>query len=399
MKSDSHLPVAKPVALRRMRVKRLLGVDIDDQTIADILTRLDMQLEATDEGWMVTASSARFDIAIESDLIEEIGRIYGYANIPASLSSAPVSVTLRPEAEFNLAAAKQLLVHRGYQEAITYSFIAPEIAEVLTPDAEPIKLANPISADMSDMRASIWPGLIQTLKHNLARQQTRVRVFESGLAFARVAGAITQVPKLAGLIFGEAAVEQWGLQTRKVDFFDIKSDLESVLHQVADAAEFRFEAAQFPALHPGQTARILRKGEPIGWVGLLHPAAQKALDVPKGVFLFEIELGPLRLGGIPKFEALSKFPAIRRDFALLVDRDLPYQAVLDCVRETAPAVVKDIQLFDVYTGDNVDFSLKSLALSLILQESSHTLTESEVEEASSVVLAALAERLSAKLRD
>ncbi len=322
MKSDGHLPVAKPVALRRERVKRLLGVDIDDQMIADILTRLDMQLEATDEGWMVTASSARFDIAIESDLIEEIGRIYGYANIPASLSSAPVSVTLRPEAEFNLAAAKQLLVHRGYQEAITYSFIAPEIAEVLTPDAEPIKLANPISADMSDMRASIWPGLIQTLKHNLARQQTRVRVFESGLAFARVEGRISQLPKLAGLIFGEAAVEQWGLQTRKVDFFDIKSDVESVLHQVADAAEFRFEAAQFPALHPGQTARILRKGEPIGWVGLLHPAAQKALDVPKGVFLFEIELGPLRLGGIPKFEPLSKFPAIRRDFALLVDRDL-----------------------------------------------------------------------------
>jgi phenylalanyl-tRNA synthetase beta chain len=399
MKSDSHLPVAKPVALRRSRVKRLLGVDIDDQTIADILVRLDMQLATNDEGWMVTAPSARFDIAIESDLIEEIGRIYGYANIPASLSSAPVSVVLRPEAEFNLAAAKQLLVHRGYQEAITYSFIAPEIAEVLTPDAEPIKLANPISADMSDMRASIWPGLIQTLKHNLARQQARVRVFESGLAFARVGGAITQVPKLAGLIFGEAAVEQWGLQTRAVDFFDIKSDLESVLHQVADAAEFRFEAAEYPALHPGQTARILRKGEPIGWVGLLHPAAQKALDVPKGVFLFEIELGPLRLGGIPKFEALSKFPAIRRDFALLVDRDLPYQAVLDCVRDTAPAVVKDIQLFDVYTGDNIDSSRKSLALSLILQESSHTLTESEVEEASSVVLAALAERLSAKLRD
>jgi phenylalanyl-tRNA synthetase beta chain len=193
-KSDQHLPVASPIVLRRDRVRRLLGVDIDDATIVDILERLGMQIGSSDEGWTVLAPSARFDIAIESDLIEEIGRIYGYANIPASLSSAPVSVTVRPEAEFDLMVAKQLLVHRGYQEAITYSFIAPEIADILTPGIEPIKLANPISADMSDMRASIWPGLIQTLKHNVARQQTRVRVFESGLAFARVDGRITQVP-------------------------------------------------------------------------------------------------------------------------------------------------------------------------------------------------------------
>ena len=398
-KSDTHLPVSVAVTLRRERVKRMLGVDIDDASIIDFLERLGMQVRATDEGWLVTAPSARFDIAIESDLIEEIGRIYGYANIPASLSSAPVSVAVRPEAAFNLATTKQLLVHRGYQEAITYSFIAPEVAAVLTPQVEPIKLANPISADMSDMRASIWPGLIQTLKHNLARQQTRVRVFESGLAFARVDGMITQVPKLAGLVYGGAHVEQWGMQARTVDFYDVKADLESVLTQVADADGFRFEAAEYPALHPGQTARVLRSGQPIGWLGLLHPAAQKALDVPKGVFLFEIELNPLRLGRLPKFETLSKFPAIRRDFALVVDRALPYQAVLDCIREAAPAVVKDIQLFDVYTGENVDSSLKSLALSLILQESSHTLTDTEVEEASRVVLAALEQRLSAKLRD
>jgi len=398
-KSDAHLPAIEPVMLRRTRVRRLLGVDIDDATIVEILERLGMQLGDTDEGWSVTAPSARFDIAIEADLIEEIGRIYGYANIPASLSSAPVSVVVRPEAEFNLEAAKELLVHRGYYEAITYSFIAPELAAVLTPDAQPIKLANPISADMSDMRASIWPGLIQTLKHNLARQQSRVRVFEAGLTFARVDGELQQLPKLAGLIYGEAKAEQWGLPARKTDFYDLKADLESVLYQVAEPGEFRFESAEQAALHPGQSARVLRNGVPVGWIGLLHPAVQKALDVPAGVFLFEVELQPLQLGGIPKFEPLSKFPGIRRDFALVVDRDLPYQAVLDCVRDAAPAIVKDIQIFDVYTGDNIDSSRKSLALSLILQESSHTLTESEVEEASSTVLAALADRLAAKLRD
>ena len=397
--SDGHLPRREPILLRRARVRRLLGVAIEDAIIADILARLGMQVAATDDGWSVIAPSARFDIAIEADLIEEIGRVYGYANIPASLSSAPVSIALRPEAEFNLGRAKQLLTHRGYHEAITYSFISPELAALLTPEVAPIKLANPISADMSDMRASLWPGLLQALQYNLARQQTRVRVFESGLTFRRTDAEIEQHPKLAGLIYGEAAAEQWGLTNRQSDFFDIKADLESLLGQVADPAEFRFVAAEHPALHPGQGAQVLREDQRIGWVGLLHPAVQKALDLPRGVFLFEVDLLPLRLGGIPRFAPLSKFPAIRRDFALLVDRHLPYQAVLDCVLDAAPAFVTEIQLFDVYTGENIDSSLKSLALSLILQETSHTLTDTEIDTASAVVLTALTEGLSAKLRD
>lgn len=397
--SEDDLPTHEPIMLRRERIARVLGVDIDDETVGDVLERLGMQASTVSDGWAVKVPSNRFDIAIEVDLIEEIGRIYGYAKIPASLSSAPVSVSLRPEAAFDLAAAKALLVHRGYQEAITYSFVAPEIAKVLTPDAPPIRLANPISADMSDMRASIWPGLVQTLKHNLARQQARVRVFESGLTFVRTGDDIEQHPKLAGLICGDADAEQWGAAARPVDFFDLKADLESVLHQVARPAEFLFEAAEHAALHPGQAARVLRNGEAIGWIGLLHPAAQKALDLPKGVFVFEVDLVPLGLGSVPAFSPLSKFPAIRRDFALLVDRALPYQAVLDCIRDAAPELVKDVRLFDVYLGDNIDSSLKSLALSLILQDSSHTLTDADVERVSGEVLTALADRLGAKLRD
>jgi phenylalanyl-tRNA synthetase beta chain len=189
--------------------------------------------------------------AIEADLIEELGRIYGYANIPASLSSAPVSVSVRPEAEFSLAVARQLLVDRGYQEAITYSFIAPDAAQALWPCDGPIELANPISADMSVMRASLWPGLVQTLRHNLARQQPRVRVFESGLTFVRAGDEIEQHPKLAGLVYGDVVPEQWAQPVRRADFYDIKADVELLLRQVADPDEFRFEAAEHPALHPG----------------------------------------------------------------------------------------------------------------------------------------------------
>jgi phenylalanyl-tRNA synthetase beta chain len=397
--AEDALPQMKAVELRRDRVRRMLGIEVADDMIRDILERLGMQVSSTAEGWQVTAPSARFDIEIEADLVEEVGRIYGYANIPASLSSAPVSVSTRPEAAFSLDAAKKTLAGRGYFEAITYSFIAPGTAAVLTPGMEAITLANPISADMSQMRASIWPGLLQTLSHNLARQQSRVRIFESGLTFIRSDQGIDQHPKLAGLVYGDVVAEQWAAPARKTDFYDAKADVESLLGQVADAKEFRFEAAENPVLHPGQSARIQRGDKAIGWVGLLHPVAQKTLDLPGGVYLFELDLDALAVGSIPAFESLSKYPAIRRDLAIVVDRGIPYQAVLDVVRDAAPSVVKEVQLFDVYTGENIDSGLKSLALSLILQESSHTLTDEEVEQASAKVLDALAERLSAKLRD
>ncbi len=396
---EAQLPARPPVSLRRQRVSGMLGVEIDDTTIVDIMQRLGTGVETVDDGWLITPPSGRFDLNIEADLIEEIGRIYGYANIPASLSSAPVSISLRPEAEFVLDSAKQTLVERDYQEAITYSFISPEMADLLTPGAEHITLANPISTDMSVMRGSIWPGLLTTLQYNLARQQDRVRIFESGLTFVRTAGKLQQVSHLAAIICGTGAVEQWAESTRKVDFYDIKGDLEAVLGQVASLNEFTFEAAENPALHPGQTARVLRNGQAIGWVGLLHPALQAKLSLPGNVFLFDIDLAGLKEGEIPAFETMSKFPAIRRDFAIVVTENISWQAILDVAHTASSAIVKDIQLFDVYTGDNIDSGLKSLALSLILQESSHTLTDQEVEEASGLVLDALAVELSAKLRE
>jgi len=337
-------------------------------------------------------------MSIEVDLIEEIGRIYGYANIPASLSHAPVSIVLKPENHFNLDRAKQTLVDRDYQEAITYSFISPDMAGLITPKAERIELANPISADMSIMRASLVPGLLSTMQHNLARQQDRVRIFESGLTFERQDGELVQKDHLAGAICGPYAVAQWGQASRKVDFYDLKGDLEAVLTQVADLSEFSFVAAENDALHPGQSAQILRHGDPVGWIGMVHPEIQNKLDLP-ATYVFEILLEGVMEGEIPAFQALSKFPSIRRDLAIVLDRGVPFEKVLEVAREAAPGSVKDIQLFDVYTGENVDSSLKSLALSLILQETSHTLTDQEVDDASSRVLGALEQALSAKLRD
>lgn len=396
--SENNLPQATPIALRYERVGKVLGVQIERDTVVDILQRLGMQLSETDAGWNVTAPSARFDMAIEVDLIEEIGRIYGYANIPASLSHAPVSIVLKPENQFSLERARQTLVDRDYQETITYSFISPEMAALVTPQAERIELANPISADMSIMRASLLPGLLGTMQYNLARQQDRVRIFESGLTFERIEGELVQKDHLAGAICGPDAVAQWGQASRKVDFYDLKGDLEAVLSQVSDSGEFSFVAGENPALHPGQTARVMRNDQPVGWIGMLHPEVQVKLDLP-ATFVFEILLEGIMQGDIPAFQALSKFPSLRRDLAIVLDRDIPYARVLEVARKAAPAVVRDIQLFDVYTGENVDSGLKSLALSLILQESSHTLTDQEVDDASAAILDALAAGLSAKLRD
>lgn len=397
--AEQHLPEKSEIYLRRRQIPRILGVEIEDAMIEDILNRLGMQAVTVDGGWNVTAPSCRFDIDIEADLLEEIGRIYGYANIPENLSAAPVSIRVAPEAGFHLLRAKELLVGQDYQEAITYSFIAPELSHLLTPDAGQIRLANPISADMSVMRASLWPGLLSTLQYNLARQQDRVRLFESGQVFLDNQGDINQPEMLGGLIYGERLPQKWNNAPAKVDFYDLKGDVEMLLRRVDDLDSFEFQTVQDASLHPGQAAAVLRNGEEIGRLGMLHPGLQAELDIPGNVFLFQLRLKGLERGRIPAFAAVSKYPAIRRDLALLVDADLSWAEVQSCARKAAPEIVRDIRVFDVYTDDNIDSGVKSLALGLILQDYSHTLIDEETEQAVDTVLTALDTELSAKLRD
>ncbi len=397
--AEDQLPGIPEIHLRCHQVPRILGVEIDDATISDILQRLGMKVEAVEDGWRVQAPSWRFDIAIEADLVEEIARIYGYANIPENLSSAPVSVQGMPEAALHLDRIKDLLVDRDYQEVVTYSFISPELAEMLTPQAGQIRLANPISKDMSVMRASLWPGLLSTLQYNLARQQDRVRLFETGQIFLAEGEDIRQPEMFAGLLYGERLPEKWSNSPGKVDYYDLKGDVEAVLNRVDDPGSFEFLPVKDSALHPGQAAVIRRKGEEIGRLGMLHPALQSKMDIPGNVFLFQIQLQGLEEGRIPAYAPVSRYPAIRRDLAVLVDAELTWAEVEKVARNAAPKIVRDIRIFDVYTGTNIDSGLKSLALSLILQDYSHTLTDEETDRAVEAVLEALRTELSAKLRD
>ncbi|MET0085722.1 MAG: phenylalanine--tRNA ligase subunit beta [Sedimenticola sp.] len=397
--SESHIEQRPEILLRRERVAKVLGVKIDDETIVDILTRLEMSVESAESGWKVTAPSCRFDISIEEDLIEEVGRIYGYTEIPLKRTAAATVMEGEPEVAFNLHRAKEVLVDRDYQEAITYSFISPEMHDLLDPGHGTVELSNPISADMSIMRTSLWPGLLQTAVYNQSRQQGRVRVFESGLRFVQEGEQITQDPMLAALVTGPAVDEQWSGHGRQVDFYDLKADLEGILDLTGSPEAFSFAAAEHPSLHPGQSATVLREGEIVGWIGMLHPEIERKLGLAGNTYLFEIRLDDKLEGSLPAYEPLSKFPSIRRDIAVVVDQDVEFNSVEACVRRAAPKTLKDILIFDVYTGEKVDSGRKSLALGLILQETSHTLTDDEVDGVMELVLKALSDELNAQLRD
>lgn len=397
--SEEHIERRPEILLRRARLAMILGVEIEDDMVADILTRLEMRVEPVATGWKVVAPSCRFDISIEEDLIEEVGRIYGYTEIPIHHSAAASVMQGEPEMAFSLQRAKELLVDRGFQEVITYSFISQEIHDLMDPQHNTVQLANPISADMSIMRTSLWPGLLQTAVYNQSRQQGRVRIFESGLRFVMKSSDIQQDPMLAGLISGEINLEQWGEDVRGVDFFDLKADLESLLSLTGSAEDFEFLPGAHPSLHPGQAARIMRNGEPAGWIGMLHPRLEDKLGLTGNTFLFEISLGLLVGSSLPAFTPLSKFPSIRRDISIVVDEDVRFSQISDCIRQEAPEILKDIRLFDVYTGENIDFGRKSIALGLILQETSHNLTDEYAEGVMERILRSLSDQFNAQLRE
>ncbi len=394
-----HLPQRSPIRLRHERVKRLLGTEIPAEEIAEILERLGMHLRPGSGEWWVEPPSYRFDIAIEADLIEELARIYGYSRLPTSRPRGEWAIRSQPETGFDLLRAKRLLVDRDYQEAITFSFVDPVLQQRLDSEETPIELANPISSEESVMRTSLWPGLIQALAYNRKRQQARVRLFESGLRFLRRRDSIVQEPMLAAVAIGGSDPEQWGQPDRAVDFYDVKADVEAVLALTGAWDAFRFVPARHPALHPGQCARIERDDETVGWLGMLHPALERELEVGSHAYVFELRLDSVAQGRLPAFQPLSKFPSIRRDLAIVVNERVTAEAVRGCVAASMPRVLQELRIFDVYRGKGVAAGHKSLALGLILQENSRTLMDDEVDRMITSVVVRLTRELGAMLRE
>ncbi|MDT3423929.1 phenylalanyl-tRNA synthetase beta chain [Pseudomonas protegens] len=397
--SEQHLPSVAPVTLRAERITQMLGMEIDGLEVERLLTALGLTVTADGAGqWRVEVPSHRFDISLEVDLIEELARLYGYNRLPVRYPQARLAPQAKAEAEGDLPALRRLLVARGYQEAITYSFIDPKLFELFNPGVEPLLLANPISADMAAMRSSLWPGLVKALQHNLNRQQDRVRMFESGLRFVGQLEGLKQQPMLAGVVCGSRLPEGWAQGRDGVDFFDVKADVEAVLGFAGALDAFTFVPGKHPALHPGQTARIERDGREVGFLGAIHPELAKNLGLDRPVYVFELVLSEVAQGRLPKFHELSRFPEVRRDLALLADRDVAASAVMDVIRENAGEWLTDLRLFDVYQGKGIDPHRKSLAVGLTWQHPSRTLNDDEVNSTTQNILTSLEQRLNATLR-
>ena len=417
-REPSHLPEPAAIRLRADRIGRVIGMDLSGEEVAGGLRRLGMEVVEAEGGWSVTPPARRFDVAIEEDLIEEVVRLAGYDRVP------PVEImgTVRPGGDLEtgvpVARLRRTLVDRGYQEAVTYSFVDPALQSLLDPDVRPIRLANPLSSELSVMRTHLWMGLANALVRNVNRQERRVRLFETGLRFRRdpslrsrvgdvdgwgdrgrdQVADVDQERCIAAVAMGLAEPEQWGSAARGVDFFDVKSDVEALLDPSGEPARFSFAPFVHPALHPAQTAVLRDRDEPVGLLGALHPRVRRELGLPTPVFVFEIALAALASARIPGYVPVSRFPAVRRDIAVTVHEEVGAGHLLDGVRRNAPPNLNDSAVFDLYRGEGIEAGMKSVAIGLTFRSDSRTLDDTEVDGFVEAIVAGLEAEFGAELR-
>ncbi|AXR06204.1 phenylalanine--tRNA ligase subunit beta [Salinimonas sediminis] len=400
--AKEHLPERATVVLRKARLERVLGIHIAPDSVTEMLTRLGMQVTQLEDSWQAEVPGYRFDIAIEEDLIEEVARVYGYNNIPNVAPAASLAMLPAQEARIDESVFKAQLIARGYNEAITYSFVDPKIQEALFPEVKGLVLPHPISMDMSVMRVSVWPGLLSAVAYNQKRQQSRVRLFETGLRFVPDASApngVSQEPVIGGVIAGRRLAESWHGNDEPVDFFDIKGDVEALLALMGNSSAVSFETTEHTALHPGMSAKILLNGEVIGYIGALHPQFTKLIGVNGRPFVFELDLTALSKRTLPQAKTISKYPANRRDIAITVKDAVSVGTILSYVEKIGVNQLVGLNLFDVYKGKGIEPGFKSLALSLILQNPDKTLEEAEIQQAVDTVVRGLESEFGAALRE
>lgn len=399
VRSDD-LPLAATITLRRARICRVLGIQIEDAEVERILRALGMGVEATGEGWQVTAPSRRFDIAIEEDLIEELARIHGYEQIPTTLPGGAARVAMPSETRLDELSVRRQLLARELQETINYAFVDAGLLASWQLNERLVALANPLSAELAVMRPALLPGLVATLGRNAARQAGRVRLFELGRVFAAQAGegapAPSETQRVAVAVCGDADAEQWGVASRKVDFHDLKGDLEALA--AATGAQLSFRPSQRAFGHPARSAEVYRDDVCLGWIGQIHPRLAKAMDIDVDVYAMELDLAPLAARALPRAGELSRFPAVRRDLAVLAPEGVNWAALAETVRAAAGPLLRELNLFDRYIGHGVEPGFKSLAMGLILQDKSRTLTDRDVDAVVTEVVAAIEREHHARIR-
>jgi len=397
-KTEAHaLPTRQPIDLSHAYLARLLGVSIAPAQVVSILSSLGFVVEASANGVRALAPSWRFDVTQSADLVEEVARIYGYNAIPEIDAPMPQRPGLVPEGVIAPEQLADTLVARGYSEVINYTFVDPKMQRLLFPKSTALSLKNPISSELAEMRVSLWPGLLKVLGDNVRRQQPRVKIFEFGRRFVLQGNDLVESNTLSGLWFGPAVSEQWGIPKRLADFYDLKNDLEALFTASGRRLELRVDA--LPCLHPGRSARVLGSAGPCGWLGELHPQLVKALDLSHAPYLFEVDMDALTVAAVPSAAEVSKFPAVRRDLAVVIDETITFNQLRASVTVAASSLNHTLVIFDVYRGPGIETGRKSVALGLIFQELLRTLTESEVDDAMLAVRQQLGRDVGAVFRD
>ena len=397
--SPELLPSRDAVDLRHARLSGLLGVELPAATVTEVLQRLHFGVATTSAGWRITPPSYRFDIAIETDLIEEVARIHGYDAIPETTEPTHTPLKAVPGMQVDRERVVGVLLGRDFQEVITWSFIDADVDAAFAGEDSGLVLSNPISSEMAVMRRSLWPGMLAAAASNSARQQDRVRLFEFGRTYHGDGKSQREVDRIGELICGPVQPEQWAAAARAADFFDIKGDVEALLALAGPTAEFGFESVVHPALQPGQAASVLREGQAVGLLGRLHPAMAKRFDLKRPVYLFELDAKAALATVIPRSESVSRYPAVRRDIAVIVDASVPAAALSAAVAAAEPSLVRDVRIFDIYTGEGIEAGRKSVAIGLILQETSRTLTDDDADRVLASAITILKDQFAAVLRD
>jgi phenylalanyl-tRNA synthetase beta chain len=400
--SAAHLPRRSAVVLRAKQLTRLLGVELPAERIEATLAGLQMQVTRSASGWQVTPAAYRFDIGIEADLIEEVARVVGFEAIPETDALVPQRFRTLPEEHPPEAAVLGRLAARGYQEAITLAFVDPALQERLFPGRPALALSNAIASDLSVMRVSLWPGLLRAALENQRRQADRIRLFEHGTRFEAGGGTTRELDTLAGLACGARLPEQWGVpkdMRAAADFYDVKGDLAALFAATGEPQSFTFEPGAQPALHPGRTARVLRCGRQVGWLGELHPTLVQALNFTYPPILFELDFDAALAVKRASYEEISRFPQVRRDLAIVVDESVTLSSLAERVTLAASTLLRDLRIFDVYRGPGLEKGRKSVAVGLIFQDISRTLTDDDVERLMASVVADLRENLNARIRE
>ena len=404
--SESHIPQPQLVCLRRKMLDARIGHHINDETVTEILTRLGFSVSIEDDSeqkvWQITVPAYRFDIKVEVDLIEEVARIFGYNNIPNIAPKATLAMIEQKETQLSIRKLRQTLVNRDYQEAITYSFVDPKVQALIHPEQAVMTLPHPISSEMSVMRLSLWAGLLQSVVYNQNRQQNRVKLFEVGLRFVpdeTAENGVRQQKMIAGVLSGQRCEEHWAIEKSATDFYDLKGDVQALLSLTDNPSAYEFSQAEIEALHPGQTAKITRDGVLVGYIGTLHPELERKLGLNGRTLIFELLLSEVLMQKIPQATDISKFPANRRDIAVVVKEEVNANNVLQLIEKVGGKYLIDLNLFDVYRGQGIEDGDKSLAIAMILQDNDKTLEEKDITDVVDRVVETLATELNASLRN